>query len=57
MTNFKIKKWVNVHKKAIGWDKVQVTPAEMSEINREADELFAALDVDKVYFLFISYRG
>eukprot|EP00026_Physarum_polycephalum_P017096 Phypoly_transcript_18193.p1 GENE.Phypoly_transcript_18193~~Phypoly_transcript_18193.p1 ORF type:complete len:220 (+),score=37.72 Phypoly_transcript_18193:115-774(+) len=47
MTNFKIRKWVNVHKKAIGWDKVQVTPAEMGEISRDTDELFAALDLNK----------
>lgn len=54
MTNFKMKKWVNVHKKSISYDKVNITPSEMSEINRDADEIFAALDVNKVNIIFYS---
>jgi hypothetical protein len=48
LTNFKMKKWINVYKKSVGWDKVQITPAEMSGINNDADEIFGALDLNKV---------
>jgi hypothetical protein len=48
LTNFKMKKWINIHKKSVGWDKVVVSPAEMGEINKGADEIFARLDVNKV---------
>ncbi len=48
LTNFKMKKWIDVHKKAVGWDKIQITPAETAAVNREADEIFVRLDINKV---------
>lgn len=48
MSSFKMKKWINIHKKAVSWDKIQLSPADIGQINKEADDTFARLDVNKV---------
>src|ERR1700744_5253140 len=56
LMNFKMTKWANVHKKSIPITKVQVGPAEMVQINKDADDIFAKLDINKVKIRFSTSR-
>ena len=47
LTNGKLKKYINVFRRNGSLDAVNLTPAEVSNIYHEADQIFEQMDVDK----------
>jgi len=47
LMNAKLKKYIHVHKRAISIEKITFSPIELSNINQDADSMYAMLDVNK----------
>lgn len=53
--NAKLKKYIHVHKREVSIEKITFSPLELSNMNQEADFMYAMLDVNKVLLCFYSY--
>jgi len=47
LMNAKLKKYIHVHKRAISIEKITFSPVELSNINQDADSMYAILDINK----------
>ena len=50
LMNAKLKKYIHVHKRTMSIEKITFSPTEISNINQDADSMYAMLDVNKVLY-------